>query len=643
MDDDDTGLSTGVARAIRYLRHTGLPPQEGLWTPAKIAIIDGGFDLDQDTGLGSADYNGNSFSPPLQVDVVDYDGRAGGPAAEEDHLDRWHGQGVFGICCAYPRNGYGSAGTGGDLVKPILINIAKTHSQGGFCMIASDVFYAIYAAWFMGADVINMSLGYDADGWFMGGDWQQRIYTAIIDGGVVVASAGNGSDNELSNNEIWPCQLNGVICVGGVDDDGNNLFNWGNGVDIWAPSSGLKTTVTPDSSGFDNDDVGENELAGFDGTSAAAPFVSGIVGLLKAVDLNDDSINLRWDDIQEILQSTANCSQTINSPCPQTSADPHVVKGYVDALRAVQSIRNNPPPTANISDPSDGEVVRWNDPIIFRVNLRDDPAPWGFVGSIIITSDRDGEICTAEGEAAVNGFYCTERLDTLGTHLIRLDATDEWGATSEPDYVSIEIANDPPRITLNSPENGSTSFEDQFVVFNAQVFDADGEYYNFPCPNTNIDGACVKWTSSIDGDITGSMQLGVLSFTRVLSPGEHTITLTAIDGKGATASASSTVSILEGAGGLPTAIINKVEKSTNALTVVMDGRGIDPEDGELDSTKLVWTSDRDGYLGTGNYVAGVVLTTSGQGLTEHIITLTVTDSEGNQGTMSIVYKIIIID
>ena len=633
--DDDTGLSTGVAKAIRYLRHTGLPPEEGTWMPTLVAIIDGGFDLDPDTGLGSTDYNNNPFSPPLQADVVEQDGRAGGPSGSSH---RWHGQGVFGICCSYPRNGFGSAGTGGNLIKPILINAFTTTSEGDPVATNCDIIHALLTAWHMGADVINLSLlshQYVAN-------MQKKINLLVSGGSIVVAAAGNDDDHELSDNEVFPCQLNGVICVGGVDIDGNNVFNWGNGVDIWAPGDGLKTTVTPASSMSDSNNVGEDELSWFGGTSAAAPFVSGIVGLLKAVDLNDDNINLWWNDIQGILQSTANCSQTVDSPCPQTSADPHIVRGYVDALRAVQMVRENPPPTADITDPSDGEVVSWKQPIIFRAHVSDDPAPWGFVGTIFFSSDTEGDICTVEGEAVTNALYCTKRLNTLGTHVIRLDATDEWGAPSGPDYVSIEIVNDPPRVTLLSPEDGSVLFADQLVSFSAQVFDADGEDYIHHCPNA--DGACLEWTDNGE-DITPSSVLQLLNFTGTRPPGEHTITLRATDEKGAMTSVSSTITILEEAGGLPSADIDRVEIGPNRTTLVMEGSGFDPEDGIIGWERLVWSSDLDGFLGIGTHLTVPLspLIHDSDGTTEHIITLKVTDSDGNEDTVSRALVITIIN
>lgn len=63
------------------------------------------------------------------------------------------------------------------------------------------------------------------------------------------------------------------------------------------------------------------------------------------------------------------------------------------------------------------------------------------------------------------------------------------------------------------------------------------------------------------------------------------------------------------------------------LPLILLGFGIDNEDGTLADDALIWTSDRDGALGTGQQL---VVRTLSEG--QHTITLTVTDSDGNQAS-----------
>ena len=141
-DDDDAmpgdqGLSTGVTHAWDWLSYKGILEVPGMYYVPKIAIIDGGFALDETTGVpldGNLDYN--TLSAPLQMDLVDHDGTAGG-----ENLAKcggspcpWHGQGSFGIAAAYPKNAYGSAGVAGHFARPMLVKVNAdmyTLSMGG--------------------------------------------------------------------------------------------------------------------------------------------------------------------------------------------------------------------------------------------------------------------------------------------------------------------------------------------------------------------------------------------------------------------------------------------------------------------------------------------------------------------------------
>jgi len=126
----DQGLSVGVTRAWEYLQYMGVPPPPpgGSWSSPIVAIIDIGFDFDPLTGLppsGNDDYGFRLPTRPLQADLVDQDGTAGGVV---DYAGVWHGQQTFGAAAAYPNNFYGSAGTGGEVVRPMLIRIDRSLS-----------------------------------------------------------------------------------------------------------------------------------------------------------------------------------------------------------------------------------------------------------------------------------------------------------------------------------------------------------------------------------------------------------------------------------------------------------------------------------------------------------------------------------
>jgi hypothetical protein len=63
---------------------------------------------------------------------------------------------------------------------------------------------------------------------------------------------------------------------------------------------------------------------------------------------------------------------------------------------------------------------------------------------------------------------------------------------------------------------------------------------------------------------------------------------------------------------------------------VFAGTAWDPEDGRPSQEALVWSSSRDGALGTG-YSANTQILSRGV----HIITLTATDSDGATGSASV--------
>lgn len=613
----DQGLSVGVVHAWDYLRYMGLPPSAGSWRPAKIAIIDGGFDLDEQTGYplnGNTDYFYYT-NPPPQIDVIGHDYRAGGTnqmKCSGGSACPWHGQEVFGVAAAVPGNRYGSAGTGGEVVRPLLIRIDRSL----YSMVD-----AIRAAHFSGADVINISSGGGCGSW----DWackvpsgegniyqfmQNEILFATANGVVIVASAGNDGKSIDAGSDPIPCKLKGVICVGSVRRDKMNDDNYGSPVDIWAPT-GIRTTVTRESAALDGNSVGEDELAEFWGTSAAAPFVAGIAGLMKALDPS-----LSSQQVQQILQDTANASP-----------DPHVGHGYVDAYRAVQRVRPNRPPAVTIASPADAAEVSWGYGVDLRATVVDPETPASFGGTVTFFSDRDGELCAASGYGG--SFRCTSPRLTLGHHTIAVRARDPFDAEGSAS-VEIDVVDHAPTVAITSPSEGATLYANQQANLRAVVDDED-EYI----PDTKV-----AWSSDRDGPLAQGRNASVR-----LSQGYHYLTVRATDAHGLYAEDQIAVDVLLGPG-LPTAhILSPADGSVfdPGTVIAFQGEGTDPEDGTLPDGRLEWFSDRDGFLGSGSLIQVVLSPPIPYGNRVHRITLRVTDSDGNVDTHEIAVNIRLIE
>ena len=120
-----------------------------------------------------------------------------------------------------------------------------------------------------GADVINMSLTRNTLDWPQ--SWDDAFLYAFENDVVVVAAAGNRGAGTTSVGA--PATIPGVITVAGVDRNGEASFD--------ASSQGITISVAAPS----EDLVGVVPGGGYakwDGTSGAAPLVSGLVALVRA-------------------------------------------------------------------------------------------------------------------------------------------------------------------------------------------------------------------------------------------------------------------------------------------------------------------------------------------------------------------------
>src|SRR3989344_2607806 len=171
-----------------------------------------------------------------------------------------HGSHVAGIAAATTNNNLGIAGTGYD-ARLFSAKVLDDGGSGYYSSIANGIYWAADN----GANVINMSLG--------GTSGSKTLENAInyswSKGVVLVAAAGNTGNNQLH----YPAYYEKVIAVAATDqEDRIASFSTRNAswVDVAAPGVDILSTIPK--SGYDS----------WSGTSMSAPYVSGLVGLVKA-------------------------------------------------------------------------------------------------------------------------------------------------------------------------------------------------------------------------------------------------------------------------------------------------------------------------------------------------------------------------
>ena len=130
-------------------------------------------------------------------------------------------------------------------------------------------------------DVIHMSVGWPKS--FMTYELEQTIIKAQAQGIIIVSAAGNSSQRA----SIYPCQMKDVICVGALRANGDvaRFSNWGSQVDIQGPGEKILSTIPHPVAPL------HISRRGYDyknGTSQAAPFISGAVAILKAINPDED-------------------------------------------------------------------------------------------------------------------------------------------------------------------------------------------------------------------------------------------------------------------------------------------------------------------------------------------------------------------
>lgn len=187
-----------------------------------------------------------------------------------------HGTAVAGIIGAQTNNISGIAGTAPGVR---LMNL-RTFDPDGFGE-EDDVASALLYAVLNGAKVVNMSFGDNSFSYVLR-DVIRYAYSRNV---VLVASSGNSN----STSPHYPSGYSEVICVGNstIDDYVASSSNYGSTLDLVAPGTSIMTTVR------------RGKYSEFNGTSAAAPFVSAAAALILSKG------NFTNEEVKQIIKSSA--------------------------------------------------------------------------------------------------------------------------------------------------------------------------------------------------------------------------------------------------------------------------------------------------------------------------------------------------
>ncbi|WP_189247638.1 type VII secretion-associated serine protease mycosin [Streptosporangium pseudovulgare] len=206
-----------------------------------VAVVDSGLDITHPQLKGAAVYDVTGSDTGTR----DCDG---------------HGTAVAGILAGRQRK---ESPFSGVAPQARLISVKHTVTSKGD---VGNLARAIARAADLGADVINVSVRASDHP-----DLRTAVTYAQAKGAVIVAAAGNSEDND--STPAYPATYTGVLSVGAAGPDGRrtDFSNTGSPVSVLAPGEGVTSTwpwVTY-----------REDLRG---TSFAAPYVAGVVALVRA-------------------------------------------------------------------------------------------------------------------------------------------------------------------------------------------------------------------------------------------------------------------------------------------------------------------------------------------------------------------------
>lgn len=413
-----------------------------------VAVIDTGVDYDHEDlknnmWVNVGEIPGNGIDDDGNGYVDDYYGVNIVAKKGNGDDDHGHGTHVAGIIAAANNN----IGVVGVAYNTKIMAIKAGQASGYF--LQGDVCKAIDYARENGADVINMSFGGIASTIAVQ-DALEQAYTHSV----LVAAAGNdGLHNEgMLAKPSYPAAYSFVLGVMSVDGFGveSSFTNYDvksfNSIEyeVYAPGEAIVSTIP------------NNKYATWNGTSMAAPIVSGIAAVLRSVYSDPDMYPTKF--IYGQIASTSERRAVCGYFHGHMSQLPQIVNLY-DALTklpkpeiSVSDFKTFD--TVDISSKNNGDgTIDSGETISLGFELRN---RWGMSKDTIVTIDAisHGEVANPYVEFSSDGvnFYDTASINygSVGTYSTRdcgrIIEEDVWTGWENPFY--LRISKDAPNETI---------------------------------------------------------------------------------------------------------------------------------------------------------------------------------------------------
>lgn len=545
--------ATGIDAAWQLLDHV-------VGTRVKMMIVDRGFvynaDFPAEAKMRHGEWGGDNSS-----------------RCTNDSPCPFHGTDVTMAAMGRADNGFGTAGPASYVADLIAVRKGDTLHKAfkNIKKLADEE----------RPHIINMSFGGDITA-LQGsaerkyGRWFRKVRDKY--GALSFAASGNlGIDVDNNDALTVPCELEGVVCVGGLNggdgmaaDNSNFGTSTGGGsVEIYGPFCTW---------GLVNPDVpGDGTVKTTCGTSVASPVVAGVAALVKAA-----NPTLSPKQIWQVMKDTAHTR----------NLGAHIGNGHhrsIDAYRAVATAMGKPytAPVVSITGPDASTDFDPNDFYELTATAKnfaglDMPIQWIRGDGSVVNSTPTTDPVTIGGLEP-------------GTHIFRAWAWDVMG-NSDFDSIELVVANTPPTVSISSPAANTYRYTVEEVVLDGSTGDAD-------LLHQSLDDTQVAWTvRSQDGGAVVYSATGHSAVipANTLTVGDYSVEFAGTDSAGMVIADTALLTMLFVPPGesLPTVTMHSptVGEShgihTEDATLQLRATASDVQDGALDGKQMRWIAEQ---------------------------------------------------